>query len=227
MTRKRASIRVLRGNETDPPARNCLALAEKAFHRAGKCYRLSKRNPRFDVPSVVVNSQSDERAERKGRETRPWGSVLNCAVRSHAPRGNTSDVGERSWRETLGGKQRGGGRKGKRKRKEENKKNVKRVNRLSAPSGTLLKESVCLSISATQLSAYCTVTVSCPPSSFSCVIPFSVSPPTLSLSLCLSLSPLLLLSAATLVRPPLPGAHRVQETGCILIPCRRHLRSPT
>ena len=54
---------------------------------------------------------------------------------------------------------------------------------MSAPSGTLLKESVCLSISATQLSAYCTVTVSCPPSSFSCVIPFSVSPPTLFLSL--------------------------------------------
>lgn len=82
---------------------------------------------------------------------------------------------------------------------------------MSAPSGTLLKESVCLSISATQLSAYCTVTVSCPPSSFSCVIPFSVSPPT----------PLL---STTLVRLRCPEPS-VQETSCILIPCR-HLRSP-
>ena len=69
MTRKRASIRVLRGNETDPPARNCLAFAEKAFHRAGKCYRLSKRNPRFDVPSrkLTVGRKKGprEREERR------------------------------------------------------------------------------------------------------------------------------------------------------------------
>lgn len=89
-----------------------------------------------------------------------------------------------SERETAQGDRRGpAGGEGK-------QENVKRVNRLSAPSGTLLKESVCLSISATQLSAYCTVTVSCPPSSFACVLLFSGSstycPP--SFDSCLELS---------------------------------------
>lgn len=91
------------------------------------------------------------------------------------------------------------------------KKNKRRVDRLSAPSGTLLKESVCLSISATQLSAYCTVTVSCPPSSFPRVIPLS--------SLSLSLPHLPLLRGA---RSPTG----VQEARLHSHPGARHLRSP-